>query len=777
MLFKFDSHPSPGLYKNGRLVTAEYATTARFNSLSKSRTASASMGGGGIGGGGAEFGGFAPGGGSYGGNMSTADVEMYNPVRDRLDEGSVVEDWLPRDASGLDEMFRLMYHRDHIAGTIVDMIADTIWSDYDLVGIKDPVVKNLFQDSMEAINIIATMPDITREFLVLGRTISSLIFDKNRGIFKDIISHDPSLVRLTPIPIKGYDPKIDLIPSPALRRFVDSVDPRDVDARQALPEAFINAVKQASGGSGGRFSSLQTSMYAGQTGAGGIPLDPVNTLFVGRRVFNYDYIGTSFYTRLITFWALEKALINATVTSARRRSRSILHVKAGIDNMWEPSANELDNIGGMFIQADQDPVGAVVTTRTGVDASEVRSGSDFYKWGDEWGLLNEGKLRALGANDGLLSGDATYSNQESARMFFMERAANLRRSLTSRIFYDRLFPLLARIHGLKKVTTAELNHNIRIKRYGVQGNRLTQRQALEIPDSELMYPTIQWRKELVSDIDEKRLDIYERLEEKGLPVSLKSWAAAGNVDLDSMTSDMEADADIRRQVSRWRKSYEDEVNFAEEEAKLEFVRSLQQLAHSHVKQALASTGQKTDVMGPISLYPFWSREGTIGSLHAGDLAVFLKRFEPSSNAIEMLADYEALKTALFQTFKKECEADVAHYLMFRTRLTPLAPVLSTASVVSLSNHIKNVLDQHAGNGNVYQLALAAQGELEMVAKLAVKKEPKSESKVSSSSSYDKLPKIDKVEKNIKAQIGTLGRNFDAIPASSLKLYSGKDIKK
>ena len=120
------------------------------------------------------------------------------------------------------------------------------------------------------------------------------------------------------------------------------------------------------------------------------------------------------------------------MTSARRRSRSILHVKAGIDNLWEPSPQELDNIAGMFIVADQDPVGAVVATRTGVDTSEVRSGNDFYKWSDEWALLNEGKLRALGANDALLTGDATYSNQESARMFFMERALNLRNTLSCR---------------------------------------------------------------------------------------------------------------------------------------------------------------------------------------------------------------------------------------------------------------------------------------------------------------------------------------------------------
>ncbi|GAG32853.1 unnamed protein product, partial [marine sediment metagenome] len=235
-----------------------------------------------------------------------------------------------------------MYHRDHIAGTVVDILSDLIWSEFELIGIQDPVIRNLYADSLEAIDPISTFPDLTREFLVLGRTVSSMIFDKQRGIFKDLICHDPSFIRLTPIPIQGFDPKIDLIPSPGMRDFVESEDPRDVDARKVLPEAYIEAVRMASGsgvGMSGSGLGQQSGGFGGHGGGfgggggggdiGGIPLDPINTLFLPRKRFNNDYIGTSLYTRIITFWALEKALINATVTSARRRSRSVLHITAG----------------------------------------------------------------------------------------------------------------------------------------------------------------------------------------------------------------------------------------------------------------------------------------------------------------------------------------------------------------------------------------------------------------------------------------------------------------
>jgi len=226
-MFKFNSHPAPGFYPDGKMVTEKTTSTGSIHPKRKIITTAnlsgfgggAGAGAGGAGGGfGGGFGGGGAGGGgdggfgAFGGGQSAADVDRYNPIRDRLDEGSVVEDWIPRDASGLDEMFRLMYHRDHIAGVVVDLIADLIWSDFELTGIEDPVIRNLYEDSMNAIDVIATLPDITREFLVLGRTVSSMIFDKSRGIFKDVVSHDPSFVRLTPIPIKGFDPKIDLIP-------------------------------------------------------------------------------------------------------------------------------------------------------------------------------------------------------------------------------------------------------------------------------------------------------------------------------------------------------------------------------------------------------------------------------------------------------------------------------------------------------------------------------------------------------------------------------------
>lgn len=766
-LIKFNDHPAPGYYdKEGKFITVSSSSVGTVRTVTADCGGGSGTGAGGAGGsGGYGYGagnGMGSGGdgsGFGGSGMSGATQDRYNPVRDRLDEGTVVEDWIPRDASGLNDMFKLMYHRDPIAGALVDLIAETTWSDFDLTGIEDPMIKKIYQDSMNAIDPISTLPELTREFMVLGRSASSMIFDNNRGIFTDITSHDQSFLRLTPIPIKGYDPKIDLIPSPALRAFVESTDPRDQDARKIFPDAYIQAVKMASGGG----VSSSTSMFNRGTsgsGIGGIPLDPINTLFLARKVFSYDYVGTSLFTRLITFWALEKALINATVTSARRRARSIMHLKIGIDNVWEPTSEEMDNIAGMFIQADEDPVGAVVATKTGVDANEVRQGQDFYKWSDEWSLLSEAKFRALGANESLLS-DATYSNQETARMFFMEKIQTLRNMLTQRIFYSRFFPLLARIHGFHKIPKSHLAHGIRVKAnntqmsYGLDPEKITQRQALSIPDSELITPTIKWRKELVNSIDEKRIDLYQRLKEEGLPVLLKDLASAGGVDMDSTMADLDADAAMRKRVAKWKADSEGVLG-AEDVARLEFINSLQKLTHANIKQVL---GSKIKDLGPLSYYPFWNEKGQFAGLEVKKLAEVLEKIDPSSNMALGIYSEQGMNQILSDLPTNE-DRMIAHYLMFKTGLTKIKPVLSGLVIARMSEWIKTLLDKHAANGRVYQLASLATDELRTIASL---------------SESNKKKAADKIESTVKKTAEHVTKKTkmkDPIKSTSQSLYTG-----
>lgn len=469
------------------------------------------------------------------------DISRFNPAYDRLEEGSVVEDWIPRDLPGLNKLFRIIYTRDSICGPAVDIMSNLPWSTFDLHGVDDKKLLQFYEEAAQLFGDKAQeMPAITIEYLVLGRFCASLIYDEEKGYWTDFVPHDSDFLTITPIPVRNFDPKLDLMLSPGVRQFVNSTDYRDVTARKRLPDSLVNVMRRG----------------------GPIPLDPLNTIYLRRKSSPTDFVGTSYLTRIVAYWAVEKALMNAMVTAARRRAGNILHVTAGIDERWEPSPEEMEDISGLFIQADEDPVGAVVVTRTGVDASEVRSGGDIWKWSDEWNWLAEAKMRGLGISEALLSDGATYANADQARSSFVEQILALRQYLTNQMYYRR-FKTLARAHGFRKRKKAELDHRVRIHKEGREGDspdlrddeltmqNLSQEEALDIPEDDLIVPTIQWHKSLQPEGDRDYLDILSTLKEEGVPIPLKVWAARGGYDLTEALDMLDEDVKLREKIKEW----------------------------------------------------------------------------------------------------------------------------------------------------------------------------------------------------------------------------------
>jgi len=237
---------------------------------------------------------------------------------------------------------------------------------------------------------------------------------------------------------------------------------------------------------------------------------------------------------------------------------------AGIDNVWEPQREELDALAGMIISANEDPVGGVIATRTGVTINEpVSGGADFYKWSDELDLFSKYKMHAIGISEALLSGDTTYNNAEQARSVFVENLATMRFRIVHKMFYQGLFPTLSRLHGFQKRTRAEIDHNIRITpsvesaRLPVwarnnmsqyESNRLTVRKSMQIPISDLLIPQIDWSKQLKPNQDEKYLDILEKLKNNDYPVTLKQWAQAAGLNPDTIAQDAAADKKMRAKI-------------------------------------------------------------------------------------------------------------------------------------------------------------------------------------------------------------------------------------
>lgn len=483
--------------------------------------------------------------GGFGANNS-AMQDYFNPVRDRLDRGSVIEEWIPHSLPALNRMFRQIYARDAIAGPAVDIWSMLPWSEFDIVGLEDeyPDVAQFYKDALIPIFTPETLESISKEYLVHGRFCGNLLFDNAKGYWTDLIPNDPDFIEVKPNPLINADPFVDLRVSPGLMQFMYDPDPRVAFARGQIPSHFLNMIRAT----------------------GLIPLDPFNTLWVARKISPYDTVGTSLLTRILPYWAIEKPLLNATVIAARRRAGAILHVtmETTPEQGGMPTSSELQEIAGMFIQADTDPVGSVVATRAGITATEVSQGGQIWKLSDEGPFLVENKMRAVGVTEAWLTGEASYNNYDDNRSIFMDQVRTLRERIVAKTIMAKA-EVLARLHGFVRTKKSRVDHRIKVKKldkyiYNRELNRptfpnLSIEEAMAIPREDLILPTIQFDKTLKAEGDMHLLELVEKIEEKGVPITLRTWANLGGISLDDQVNDMATDMELKKQIKDMKAEY------------------------------------------------------------------------------------------------------------------------------------------------------------------------------------------------------------------------------
>jgi len=451
----------------------------------------------------------------------------FNIVNDRLEEGSVLEDWIPRQPTNLHMMFRKIYLRDAIAGTVVDLFSNLPWGkSWELIfDTDDNKIKQMYNDMMEGLDLWSQLPMICRELQIIGRSISSLSFNERLGYWDSMVTVDPDFAMIEPLPVSGQKPLIDVLSSPAWRNFARSTDPRIVELKSGMNPAVLDLVQNQSG-------------Y--------IPLDPLNTLFLARRVNQYDHIGTSIFTRILPAWAYEMALWNASLIGARRRNRAILLITAGIEDDWLPTDEEISSLTNLFMQADEDPVGGVISVRNGVEVSEVRDPTAIWGISQEFEFLSTIKMRSLGVSEAYLSGETNVSNMESARTSLGKQITAFKETVLNDIFYKQIFPTFARVHNFQKRTTAELSHNIRTG--GHNKAYISAKMAMEIPLRSLVIPTLATEETLRPEGDPAWVEMLVQLKDLGLPLPLRILASAAGYDLDKAISMMGEDAILRKRL-------------------------------------------------------------------------------------------------------------------------------------------------------------------------------------------------------------------------------------
>lgn len=419
------------------------------------------------------------------------------------------------DSSQLALFYRDIYLHDHTAGSAVDIQSSFPFSDFDLRGLEESQLA-VYKESLDQLNISQMLPIISTAYLVDGFFCGSLVFDPNAKRFLDTLVHDALQCQVIPNAFFNMMPTINVQTGTQTLRLLQSDSIYNQEYVNSLPRSFVDMLRQ-----------------------GDFTLNPISTLFVARRTLT-DRAYVSFLHRILPMYLIEKTMFRGTLVEASRRQRATTHLTAG-DDVWTPTGEELQALVSQFQQAEFDPLGGWVSTRSSVQANDLRPGGDFWKWTDMADILVPYKLRAMGISESFLSGDASYAAAESALSTFLETQNTYRNHLTNAVFTSTLFPLIAVANGFyTKDSTARVERGQISKFLMHAKNR-----------SGLAMPQLVWHKSLEAKGEENTFEMLEQASEKGVPIPLKNWMAAAGLDSDTLLKDMKDDVELRKKLEKY----------------------------------------------------------------------------------------------------------------------------------------------------------------------------------------------------------------------------------
>jgi hypothetical protein len=414
-------------------------------------------------------------------------------------------------------IYKDIYMHDYLGGSAVDMLSNLPFSDVVLSG-GNPEWLQTYYSAIKTLKIIDLLPRLSVDKYVTGSFIGSLLVDTKNTNFLGVIPHRTENCEIKMNPVFGEDPYFKVYNPKFTREFANDTEKESFNFTKKILGANVEILKN-------KF----------------IELSPLTTLYVPNKDFSSS-VSTSIFRRMLPIYILEKLLFRGTLYEANRRQRSVLHIQMGDGDDWIPTQEELSASVELFRMTDQDPVSAIIATRTGVDVSEVISGGDFWKYTDLVSETEPLKLKSLGMSDSFLSGDQTIENMEASISVFNERLIADRRYITEQVFYRKLFPLVSVLNNYtldnlgdkKKPNTATANFGDSLAKYDF--------------NQELFIPNLRWEKSLRPSIDENYMDILETLEEKGFPIGLSAYAAASGSNIDQLIEWMDTDAKYKEKI-------------------------------------------------------------------------------------------------------------------------------------------------------------------------------------------------------------------------------------
>ena len=414
------------------------------------------------------------------------------------------------DFSSLALFYRDMYLHDNIAGSCVDIQSSFPFSDWELRGVDEKYL-DVYNKALERLSIKDLLPQLSTSFMTDGFYCGSLIYDASDKNFMDIITYDALSCAVTASPFNNIEPSVKVSYGGNVSNFINSGGEYAQEYIKTMPQEMVRILLE-----------------------GSFTIDPITSIFFGRRTIT-DRPYLSYLHRILPMYLIEKSMYRGTLVESNRRQRAITMVSMGSD-LWTPTSQELSIMASRLQEAEQDPLGGWLTVREGVSVQDIKQGGEFWKWTEMTDTMTGYKLRALGISEALLSGDASYASAESAYSTFLETVESYRSYLTHRVFYNKIFPLIAVANGFFKDEKES-------KKIG----RSVQKWLYETSNrSKLHLPTLFWHKNLSNKTEEGIMETLQTLQEKtGIIIPLKTWLAAAGVDKETLLKDQKADEEIR----------------------------------------------------------------------------------------------------------------------------------------------------------------------------------------------------------------------------------------
>ena len=117
----------------------------------------------------------------------------------------------PQVEAAFYRLYRDIYYFDSVAGSAVDLISQvTFSSEFSLGGISNPKISAVYEESLDRLNTRSLLPEMSTDHLVLGVHCSSLLYNKQKRVFTDLMCHPVETLTVTDLPFYSQDPLINV---------------------------------------------------------------------------------------------------------------------------------------------------------------------------------------------------------------------------------------------------------------------------------------------------------------------------------------------------------------------------------------------------------------------------------------------------------------------------------------------------------------------------------------------------------------------------------------